>query len=129
MDKTVAYNIQDETLHAGLPLSSEIAAFKDMEQDILVNGEVGEPMSIEETVAQAHAVDASGGSDTDTSKADSTEQRDQATSGHVRSNSVKKPLSFKTVSVTKNFLAKSAVVGQASKSTGDKGKSDFGTRV
>ena len=95
-----------------------------MDHSILVNGDSGDSSAIDDAVAQANAQDASGGSDTDTSKADSTEQRDQGTLGHVRSNSVKKPLSFKTVSVTKNFLAKSAVVGQASKAAGDKSESN-----
>jgi hypothetical protein len=53
------------------------------------------------------AGDASGGSDTDTSKPDSLGRKDGA--GHNRSNSVKKPTSFKSVSVTKNFLAKAAI--------------------
>jgi hypothetical protein len=52
-------------------------------------------MSLSESVAQALA-DASGGSDTD-----------KDGKGHLRTGSVKKPASFKTVSVTKNFLAKS----------------------
>jgi hypothetical protein len=51
--------------------------------------------------------DASGGSDTDTSKPDSVGRKEGA--GHNRSNSVKKPTSFKSISVTKNFLAKAAI--------------------
>lgn len=62
------------------------------------------------------ALDASGGSDTDTSK----DLKDPAT-GHARSNSVKKPTSFKSVSVTKNFLAKTVTTPAAKLS--DKGKS------
>jgi hypothetical protein len=53
--------------------------------------------------------EASGGSDTDTSKPDSLSRKDSGGTGHARSNSVKKPTSFKSVSVTKNFLAKAAV--------------------
>jgi len=49
--------------------------------------------------------EASGGSDTDTSRADAADQKDEK--GHTRSGSVKKPTSFKPVSVTKSFLAKS----------------------
>jgi hypothetical protein len=41
--------------------------------------------------------------------------------GHVRSGSVKKPTSFKSVSVTKNFLAKAATA-QPVVRTGDKGR-------
>jgi len=58
-------------------------------------------ISIDESDIQAIVADASGGSDTDTSK----DLKDSA-AGHMRSNSVKKPTSFKSVSVTKNFLAK-----------------------
>lgn len=56
---------------------------------------------IDEGEIQTVVVDASGGSDTDTSK-----DIKDSPGGHVRSNSVKKPTSFKSVSVTKNFLAK-----------------------
>ncbi len=53
--------------------------------------------------------DASGGSDTDISRPSSVDQSRQE-AGHVRANSaVKKTSTFKSVSVTKNFLAKSAV--------------------
>jgi hypothetical protein len=52
--------------------------------------------------------EASGGSDTDSSKPDVFGRKD-GLAGHNRSNSVKKPTSFKSVSVTKNFLAKAAV--------------------
>ncbi|KAI9667981.1 MAG: hypothetical protein M1821_000801 [Bathelium mastoideum] len=100
--------------------SNPVDMSKPAEPDSSTLGDTGEPLGIDETAVQAQAVDASGGSDTDTSKAESIEQRDQSTSGHVRSNSVKKPISFKTVSVTKNFLAKSAVVGHAAKAAGDK---------
>jgi hypothetical protein len=65
--------------------------------------------------------EASGGSDTDTSKQDGLGRKDGA-SGHNRSNSVKKPASFKSVSVTKNFLAKAAVGAVPSARPGDKGK-------
>ena len=41
--------------------------------------------------------------------------------GHVRSGSVKKPTSFKSVSVTKNFLAKAATA-QPVVRTGKKGR-------
>ncbi|KAL1303506.1 hypothetical protein AAFC00_006881 [Neodothiora populina] len=51
--------------------------------------------------------DASAGSDTDTSRARSVDQSKEDTS-HPRSTSVKKPASFKPVSVTKTFLAKTA---------------------
>ena len=71
-------------------------------------------ISIDESDIQAIVADASGGSDTDTSK----DLKDPA-AGHVRSNSVKKPTSFKSVSVTKNFLAKTVTTPVAKLS--DKG--------
>jgi len=64
--------------------------------------------------------EASGGSDTDTSKPDASGGKDGA-AGHARSNSVKKPTSFKSVSVTKNFLAKAAVSTPSAR-PGEKGK-------
>lgn len=51
--------------------------------------------------------DASGGSDTDISRPGSVDQSKRE-GNHVRANSMKKPSTFKSVSVTKNFL-KSAV--------------------
>ncbi|KAH7398142.1 hypothetical protein BKA66DRAFT_591990 [Pyrenochaeta sp. MPI-SDFR-AT-0127] len=71
----------------------------------LLNGDAGE-----HSAAESQAVaDASGGSDTDISRPGSVDQSKQGT-GHVRTNSsVKKPSTFKSVSVTKTFLAKSAV--------------------
>lgn len=47
------------------------------------------------------------GSDTDISRAGSVDQSKEE-NRHLRSNSVKKPISFKAVSVTKTFLAKTA---------------------
>jgi hypothetical protein len=55
------------------------------------------------------AADASAGSDTDTSRADAADSAQGTGLGHTRSNSVKKPTTFKSVSVTKSFLAKAAV--------------------
>ncbi|GAB7338586.1 hypothetical protein MBLNU457_5326t1 [Dothideomycetes sp. NU457] len=49
------------------------------------------------------------GSDTDISRADSTEQARDALDKAARSGGIKKATSFKPVSVTKTFLAKSAV--------------------
>ncbi|KAF2829344.1 hypothetical protein CC86DRAFT_464968 [Ophiobolus disseminans] len=52
--------------------------------------------------------DASGGSDTDISRPSSVDQS-KRDANHVRTTSMKKPSAFKSVSVTKNFLAKSVV--------------------
>jgi hypothetical protein len=57
--------------------------------------------------------EASGGSDTDSG-------RKESSTGHARSNSVKKPTSFKSVSVTKSFLAK-VVTGAQVARPGEKG--------
>lgn len=86
-----------------------------VQADAQVN--VAEPtdIPIDETEIQSVVADASGGSDTDTSK-----ETKGTAAGHVRSNSVKKPASFKSVSVTKNFLAKT-VTAPAPK-IGDKGE-------
>jgi hypothetical protein len=56
--------------------------------------------------------EASGGSDTDSGRKESA--------GHARSNSVKKPTTFKAVSVTKSFLAK-VVTGTQVARPGEKG--------
>jgi len=82
----------------------------------MVNGDAGEHSAAE---SQAVAGDGSGGSDTDISRPGSVDQTKRP-EGHVRTNSaVKKPTSFKSVSVTKNFLAKSVVTAPAAR-PGDK---------
>jgi hypothetical protein len=69
--------------------------------------------------------DVSGGSDSDTTKPDgenSGSKKSTGEKGHSRSQSVKKPASFKAVSVTKSFLAKAATgTVPTSKLSGDKG--------
>ncbi|KAF2658797.1 hypothetical protein K491DRAFT_776123 [Lophiostoma macrostomum CBS 122681] len=75
----------------------------------LTNGDSGDHSASEEATSQQAAGDGSGASDTDISRPGSVDQAKERPAGHIRSNSVKKPASFKSVSVTKNFLAKSAV--------------------
>lgn len=71
-----------------------------------MNGDAGETSATESLNA---AGEVSGGSDTDISRPGSVDPTKQP-GGHLRTNSsLKKPASFKSVSVTKNFLAKSAV--------------------
>lgn len=79
---------------------------------------------LDESVDRSHSMhDVAGGSDTDTSKGDSTERFKDGNSLHIRSNSMKKPLSFKAVSVTKNYLAKTGANAlSAAKSMGEKSK-------
>ena len=76
-----------------------------------------------EAPAEHTGVDGSVGSDTETGKliaSDALLKESSETKHHARSNSVKKPTTFKAVSVTKNFLAK-ANPAPAAKSNGDKG--------
>lgn len=74
------------------------------------------------------SVDASANSDTDNSRADALERKDGA--NHMRTNSVKKPATFSKVSVTKNFLAKTAASPVAATTKlNDKGKSSQGVCV
>lgn len=78
------------------------------------------------------AVDSSVGSNTDTegpSKSEVTPKdgQDQLTNKHhVRSDSIKKPTTFKAVSVTKNFLAKAGTpTAAAPKTNGDNGRLEY----
>ncbi len=79
--------------------------------------------------AEQIAVDGSVGSDTDTGglpPSEATSKDDSDTKHHPRSNSVKKPATFKAVSVTKNFLAKAGTpTASAAKTNGDNGNSAF----
>ena len=71
------------------------------------------------------AVDGSAGSDTDTGgplKQTTASKDHPEVPHHARSNSVKKPISFKPLSVTKNFLAKAGTpTAAAAKTNGDSG--------
>lgn len=89
-------------------------------EEPLANGDTGEHSAAEDMVGQAALAEISGGSDTDISRPGSVDQAKERPGRHIRSNSVKKPASFKAVSVTKNFLAKSAV-STPSVRPGDKG--------
>ena len=75
--------------------------------------------------AEQIAFDGSVGSDTDTGgplQSESTSKDESDTKHHARSNSVKKPATFKAVSVTKNFLAKAGTpTASAAKTNGDNG--------
>ncbi|KAF2121525.1 hypothetical protein BDV96DRAFT_215823 [Lophiotrema nucula] len=81
----------------------------DESREPLVNGDAGDLSPSEDVASQQALGDVSGGSDTDISRPGSVDPAKERPAGHLRSNSVKKPASFKSVSVTKNFLAKSAV--------------------
>ncbi|KAL8650741.1 MAG: hypothetical protein Q9226_005017 [Calogaya cf. arnoldii] len=73
-----------------------------------------------ESSAEQALIDGSVGSDTDTSKPQTSKDPSDI-HHHARSNSVnvKKPATFKAVSVTKNFLAKAGTTAPAVKGTGD----------
>lgn len=62
------------------------------------------------------------GSDTDISRPGSVDPSKEDATRHERSNSIKKPASFKSVSVTKSFLAKAAGTPVPTK-TGEKSRS------
>ena len=78
-----------------------------------------------EVSADQTAIDGSVGSDTDTSRPlnfDAASKDPSEGPHHVRSNSIKKPATFKAVSVTKSFLAKAGTTAApAVKGTGDSG--------
>lgn len=78
-----------------------------------------------DTPAEQIAADGSIGSDTDTGgplRSENTNKDGSNAQHHTRSNSVKKPTTFKAVSVTKNFLAKAgAPTTPAAKTNGENG--------
>ena len=78
-----------------------------------------------EAPAEQIAIDGSAGSDTDTGgplKQDTISKDESDVPHHARSNSVKKPTTFKAVSVTKNFLAKAGTpTAPTAKTNGDNG--------
>lgn len=75
--------------------------------------------------AEQIAIDGSAGSDTDTGgplRSEIASKDGSDVSHHARSNSIKKPTTFKAVSVTKNFLAKAGTpTATAAKTNGDIG--------
>lgn len=82
-----------------------------------------------EVSADQTAIDCSVGSDTDTTKPQNTKDTPEGPH-HVRSNSVKKPATFKAVSVTKNFLAKAGTTtAPAVKGPGENGIADSPYRL
>lgn len=79
------------------------------------------------------AVEGSAGSDTDTGgplKSDTVIKDGPDFQHHARSNSVKKPTTFKAVSVTKNFLAKAGTpAAPNAKVNGDTGEKSTDRRA
>ncbi|KAF1816825.1 hypothetical protein P152DRAFT_445007 [Eremomyces bilateralis CBS 781.70] len=86
---------------------------------IVVDGPPGSEVQTPDGTVRQVVVDVSGGSDTDTSRGDPSKSGEPH---HVRSGSMKKPAAFKSVSVTKNFLAKTATATAPAR-IGEKGTS------
>ncbi|KAI9679281.1 MAG: hypothetical protein M1817_005301 [Caeruleum heppii] len=91
------------------------------------NGALHTPAILGPQIERSGSADLSATSDNDTGKPDNLDSQsgkeDSDGKGHVRTNSIRKPTSFKAVSVTKNFLAKA--IGGATNATklgGDKGQ-------
>lgn len=86
-----------------------------------------------EASAEHPVADGSVGSDTETTKTLTSEDAGKdvyEAPHHARSNSVKKPTSFKAVSVTKNFLAKAGTVTTPNaKINGDKSEATLNTAI
>ena len=85
--------------------------------DAVAAGELG----VEEAAVQDISADPSVTSDTDVSRAEALESNKDGNK-HVRTTSVKKPTTFSKVSVSKNFLAKTATAAPTAAKPGDKGK-------
>ena len=89
------------------------------------SGDKYETSDAEDLTALPGSAEASIASDSETGRAEhnhTSTHTDSDLKGHNRSNSMKKPASFKAVSVTKNFLAKAANGSvQSLKLGGDKG--------
>lgn len=116
--------------HAQVPSSEAAAQDVDPKPDSTLNGgraadeiENKRITNIEEQAISTD-VSVSGGSDTDASKADAS----KLDKGHARtSSSVKKPATFKAVSVNKTFLASKGGPSAAASKPGDKSPAAPGT--
>jgi hypothetical protein len=103
------------------PSALHDVAMQGRANDIHDDASQGEGVADDRSLAEG-SIDASANSDTDTSRADIQEQKDA--SSHNRTNSMKKPATFSKVSVTRNFLAKTATAptGATSVKPGEKGQ-------
>lgn len=79
---------------------------------------------LNDTASQGSAVEDGGSQDVSAVNSDSEISKGEPKDGHlhVRTNSVKKPATFSKISVTKNFLAKSASTAPAVAKTGERGR-------
>jgi hypothetical protein len=85
----------------------------------LVNGTNTAASAGDANAEEANSVDVNVNSDTEGSRGDASEAN-KDDKYHMRTNSVKKPTTFSKVSVTKNFLAKSATAAPVVVKPGDK---------
>jgi hypothetical protein len=78
---------------------------------------------VHDVASQGSAIEDGGSQDVSAVNSDSEVNKGELKDGHlhVRTNSVKKPTTFSKVSVTKNFLAKSASTAPAAAKTGERG--------
>ena len=79
---------------------------------------------VHDAASQGSAIEDGGSQDASAVNSDSELSKGETKDGHlhVRANSVKKPATFSKISVTKNFLAKSASTAPAAVKTGERGK-------
>lgn len=79
---------------------------------------------VHDAASQGSAIEDGGSQDVSAVNSDSEISKGETKDGHlhVRANSVKKPATFSKISVTKNFLAKSASTAPAAVKTGERGK-------
>ena len=89
------------------------------DNELLVSGVGGtEYVAVDDGNVPEGSIDVSTSSDAEGSRGDGGKADDEI--HHARTNSVKKPTTFSKVSVTKNFLAKSATTAQPTLKAGDK---------
>jgi hypothetical protein len=79
---------------------------------------------LHDAASQGSAIEDGGSQDASAVNSDSEISKGEIKDGHlhVRANSVKKPATFSKISVTKNFLAKSASTAPTAVKTGERGK-------
>ena len=79
---------------------------------------------VHDAASQGSAIEDGGSQDASAVNSDSEISKGETKDGHlhVRANSVKRPATFSKISVTKNFLAKSASTAPATVKTGERGK-------
>ena len=121
---SIIHSSSENTVDSSLAAGTKNITSEDPDEPV-VNGDHPSHSEHEGTSYQnASNLENTAISDTDTSKAESMEQSKEGATRHERSNSViKKATSYKPVSVTKNFLAKTGTgLIMNGKAVNDKGK-------